>query len=676
MKQIHQIIKYLDMFGVKFSFYIEKSRKLNSFKGGVLTLIAIFLSFIFFLIMSLDDLKRITPLTNISSYRPEEYQKINLGKEKIWIPWRIRDYSNNFINHTNILYPFIYNYYGIKNNINEGFDFKIKPLNYTLCNQTSFINRPDIINIDSSLDELYCIEMDDIDIGGDWASDYLSYIEFNLYLCKEGIDYDENNPYCTRNENISNYLGYNNSLIISLYYPVIQFRANMPINPITILYREMFYKISGYTNKIDKIFLRNNILKDNIGWIGNKYKETSYWGLHTLQSDSYTIGNRRDFMNGGGSTSKVYSFNIYLDSSINVYYRSYKKLYVIISECMPIFYCISFIFKTIATIFKFYRINKNITEYLFINLKHNSFEKKMRDLKKVNQKSHNALDFVVNINNHNNNNIHSNNLNNNFQTNSYERINKLMFNEKMNKNTDNLNQPYFSSKKSNNIMHKKLVNPIKEKLECSFKDNSLEILNKNRGMFSSKSNVIRDNKDNKQFVKYTIKTNTNLSNNKIESLAINKNNNNCNEKFKRKNAKKISLVENAQNHIQSICKNLQKNEQHKHYIHRKLFPSKYYFYSIFIKNLDILKKTKLFSTRFALTYMFISKLMDIYSYLDLIKEFNVFTTYFLNEKNISIIEKNRKINIGDYSFSKNIKDCFDNNHFRIFGKKKEDINLN
>ena len=679
MKPIHQIIKYLDMFGVKCSFYIERSQKLNTFTGGILSLIAIFISVFFFFVMSLDDFKRITPITNISTFQPKDYQKINLGKEKIWIAWRIRDNSNNFINHTNIFYPLIYNYYGIKKSINAGFDFKIKQLNYTLCNQTSFINKSDIININTSLDELFCIEMDDIDIGGDWTSDYLSYIEFNLYLCKEGIDYDENNPYCTKNENISNYLGYNDSLIVSIYYPIIQFRANKPINPITILYRERFYERSRYTNKIEKIFLQKNKLKDNVGWISDKYKETSYWGVNAIEGDSYIMGNKGDFINGG-STSKVYSLNIYLDSSINVFYRSYKKIYIIISECMPIFYFISFIFNMIATIFKFYSINKNITEYLFINLKQRSFDKKIKELKKMNQKSHNALDFIINTNtnNNNNSNIRGKKLSNNFQSNSYKKISKFIFNtnenNNMKKNLDNTKKVYFSSKKNNNLIQKKLINPIKEKLECSIKDNSLEILNNNRGMISSKSNVIKDNKD-KPVAKYTLKTNSNHHNNKMETLALNSNGNG-NEKFKRKNVKKISLKENTQIRFQSIFKALQKNDQNKHYVHKRLFPSKYYFYSIFIKNLDILKKNKFFSKRFALTYMFISKLMDIYSYIDLIREFNVFIAYFVKGKNINLIESNTKINIGDISFTKNIKDCFDNNHFRIFGKKIEDINLN
>ena len=183
-------------------------------------------------------------------------------------------------------------------------------------------------------------------------------------------------------------------------------------------------------------------------------------------------------------------------------------------------------------------------------------------------------------------------------------------------------------------------------------------------MVSSKSNIF---KDIKPLGRHTIKTNANLHNNNIKSDPS-LSNNNINDKIKKKNVK----VENTQIRFQSLFKELHKPEPHKHYIHKKLFPSKYYFYSIFIRNFDNLKKTKILSRKYIQTYMFISKLLDVYSYFDLIREFNVFTTYFLKEKNINLIERNRKINIGEITFMKNIKDCFENNHFRIFGKKKDD----
>ena len=636
MMNVKNILKYLDIFGKKCSFYVEKTPKLYSVTGGILSIISITLCFFVFIFTSLDDFLRTFPNVNISSALPKDYHKIRFSKEKIWIPWRIRDYSNHFVNHTNIFYPFIYNYYSIKKNYGTGFEFRIRQLNYTLCNQTSFINKSEIFYIDSSLDELYCIEMDDIDIGGDWSSDYISYIEFDLYLCEEGIDYDENNPYCTQYENISHYRGENNSLLMSLYYPVVQFNANESINPMNIIYRERFYQISRYTNKIDRIFLQKNILKDDYGWFITKYNETSYWGLNKMQGDSYTTGDKRDLMNEG-STSRVYSFNIYLEPTINTYIRSYKKIYIIISESIPLIYMISFIFNMCARFCKFHTMNKKFFEFLFENLKGKPdiFEKKVKELKEINEKSLNKQ--------------------NNFQNHSFKKNSQYLLQE----NENNINN--LPSQK-NNILSNQLQKVNNEIYFNTLKDNSMNVLNNNvaNELLSCKSN----DKDNKYMGRQTIKSYFNI--NKRESSVPNDK-----MKVKRRSAKKMSLVGNTKVHINSLFKQAQKNE-YKHLVHKKLFPSRYYFYVIFIKNLDILNKTKCVSKKFSKTYMFLTRLLDIFSYFDLVRQFNVFKTYCLSENNLHFIEKARKINIADISFMKNIRECVDYNNFRIFGKMRDE----
>ena len=601
--KLNQILKYLDIFGTKCSFYVEKTPKLYSVTGGILSVISICVCFLVFIFSTLNDFLRINPIVSISSIQPSTYQKINLRKEKIWIPWRIRDYSNHFVNHTNLFYPFIYNYYSIKKTIGTGFEFKVKQLNYTLCSQTSFINKSEIFYIDSSLDQLYCIDMDDIDIGGDWTSEYISYIEFDLYLCKEGIDYDKNNPECTRYENISHYLGKNNSLMMSLYYPIVQFKANETINPMTVIYRERIYHVSRYTHKIDRIFLQKNILKDDLGWLSKDYNETTYWGLNSFEGDSYTIGPERDLMNEG-STSRVYSFNIYIEPTINTYYRSYKKIYIIFSESIPLIYIVSFIFKLIATFCKYHTINKKFSEFLFANLKEKTdmFNKKVKELKKYNEKSQN--------------------FDNKYKTNEI--------------NFENL-----SSRNNNNIIINKL-HPITEKVEHNIKDNSIEVLNQNKPkeLLSCRSN---DQKGN--IPRQTIKTYFNGQQHKRDSSLPH-------DRLNMNSLKKINYVGNTQIRIHSFFKQAPKSEVHKHFISKQLFPSRYYFYVIFMKNLDVLKRTTCVSKKFSNVYMFISRLLDIYSYIDLFRQFNVFKINFLNEKNLDYIEKNRKINIGEINYMK------------------------
>ena len=650
--KINQILKYFDLFGTKCSFFVEKTPKLYSVIGGILSIMNICFCFLIFLYASLDDFLRMNPTVSISSIQPSYHQKIKFGEEKIWIPWRIKDYSNHFVNHTNLFYPFVYNYYSIRKSYGTGFEFRVKQLNYTLCNQTSFMNKSEIFYIDSSLDELYCIQMDDVIVGGDWTSDYISYIEFDLYLCKGGINYDINNPDCTRYENISNYLGKNNSLAMSLYYPIVQFKSNETINPMEVIYRERLYHISRYSNKIDRIFLQKNILKDDLGWLTNNYNVTSYWGLNSFTGDSYTTGKEKDLMNEG-STSRVYSFNIYIEPTINTYYRSYKKIYIILSESIPLIYIISFVFKLIAKFCKFHTINKKFSEFLFVNLKEKSdiFDKKIKELKELKEKSPSNY---KKSNNHSN----KNNINNNNPKYSNKNSNNFI-NENNEKNIENNNKLLI---KKNSIIMNKLHQANEKSGKNNFHDNSLEILynNRQKDLLSSKS---LDHKDENNIARKTIKTYFNLRHKKEVSY-------NESKKKKRNSVKKISFVGNTQIRIQTV--NKQKTEQNKHYVHKKLFPSRYYFYVIFIKNLDVLNKVKCVSKKFSKTYLFLCKLLDIYSYLDLLRQFNVFKTCFLNDKSLSFIEKNRKINIGEMSFMKNIRECIENNNFHLFGKMKEE----
>ena len=65
--------------------------------------------------------------------------------------------------------------------------------------------------IDLDLEQLFCIDMEDLDMGGSWDNDFINYVEFDLYACKDGINYDENNENCSTYEEIIENATDNNS---------------------------------------------------------------------------------------------------------------------------------------------------------------------------------------------------------------------------------------------------------------------------------------------------------------------------------------------------------------------------------------------------------------------------------------------------------------------------------
>ena len=68
MVDIKQIITYLDIFGTKNSFYTNQKPKLYTLMGGILTLFSFFICIIVFFNLSLNDLKRKSPITSTSYF--------------------------------------------------------------------------------------------------------------------------------------------------------------------------------------------------------------------------------------------------------------------------------------------------------------------------------------------------------------------------------------------------------------------------------------------------------------------------------------------------------------------------------------------------------------------------------------------------------------------------------
>ena len=63
-----------------------------------------------------------------------------------------------------------------------------------------------------------------------------------------------------------------------------------------------------------------NTLMDNTGWVANKQTNFSFWGINSIDEESYIHGKQKNLMNEG-STSRAFSFNIYLKPEVIYYNR-------------------------------------------------------------------------------------------------------------------------------------------------------------------------------------------------------------------------------------------------------------------------------------------------------------------------------------------------------------------
>ena len=355
-----EILEYFDLFGAKFNFYIEGKQKLYTIFGGTFSIFSILICISIFAVFNLSDFKRENPTTSVFKKNCNTFHKIKFGEEKIWIPWRIVDYNDNYFNHSGIFYPIINYYYRENKNDPEKNIIKSEKLNYKLCSETSMINKSDIYNINLPLNELYCIDMDNIYMGGSWINSFLYYIEFNIFLCEDDNDNNEINSYCTKYEDLNEY---GTPFKVELYYPTFQFQPDNISTPVIIFYKKYSNYLSKYILKINNLYLQQLILYNDLNWFIPRNKKSFYWAVNSITSDILNVQEYQK--NTLLNFSKIYSMNIFLDSEIVYYKRHYKKIFTILKENLPIIYIIFIILSNIAKIFNLSYYNKKLTEILF-----------------------------------------------------------------------------------------------------------------------------------------------------------------------------------------------------------------------------------------------------------------------------------------------------------------------
>ena len=656
---ITKILKYIDCFGTNFNFYTERNRKLYTPLGGILTLFSLICGALIFLTINLEEIKHNEPISSTSVIQ-EDYQNIKFVQEKLWIPWRLGDYDGHLVNFSGLLYPIIYYYSGIRNKTENKMNLEYSLLDYKLCNETSMINNTDSFIIDVSLDQIYCIDMEYLDMGGNWDSDFVHYVEFDLYVCKNGIDYDENNVNCTSYETLINASQKDNSFEFEIFYPLVHFQPMNKTHPIFVKYNSYFYHLSRFSNKIDRLYLQKYIIKDDKGYVAKNEKTSKFWGCESLSGDSYATGDKKDLMNEG-SSSRLYSFNIYINFEAVLYQRYYKKFFMILANGLPVVYIIFNLFKFVAKVIKISSGNKKLTELLFENLqeKPSKIKKYKIDEFNISKKKSYIDKKMSNIMNYNNDKsqISKNESRLDIKNNNDDKLNN-------NINTiicgGDKNNNDISESSSININQKdKTRNILRNHIE---KKNSIE--SRNKRSVSNKKLLLNN------FFNYNY--NNANGNSQTNSNSINFN---IGELFKSRPKDLFSQSGNSvykRDSISDINNNkIISQRTKKYYVQKKLFPYKYYLCSIFIKNIDVKKKSCFFTRKFIAVYNFICQLFDISSYLILQKEFQILKNTIMMGKYKYLLESNQKINVNAHSFNIDMKECLDSNKFSILGRVKE-----
>ena len=358
-------IKYIDFFNIKFYFYINNQPNYQNVFGGIMTFLYIVFCVVIFFELSFEDIKGLNPITTRNEIPYSERKIVDMIKENIYIPFRIVNYENKFVDHRAGLFIIPYLIEG-KYNDKIGMDLKAQLLNYKFCNETSMAHMPKDYIIDIPLDQLFCFDITNITFGGNWNDNFLNYIEINIYLCEEGVPYNSSDPRCDKIDHLLKKV--NSSLLFDFYFPIVQFQPKDLDNPVKIIYKNYFYRLTSFSYKVQKLFLLEHILSDDKSMVRTHYKNTSFWGMSSLYGDDYFLPSNVDHISNNSNTSRIFALNIYMDDGFVYYTRTFKKIFIILSNIFPLFKFGLYIMKHFTQYVKMSFTKRKLTGFIFENV--------------------------------------------------------------------------------------------------------------------------------------------------------------------------------------------------------------------------------------------------------------------------------------------------------------------
>ena len=598
-------LKYFDLFEIKFHFYLNNQPNYQDIFGGIMSFVFYLVCFLGFILFTIDDLKQLNPITSKSEIPDAGLRTVNFKEEKIWIPFRMVTYEEQFVDHRGILFPLLYFVEG-KWDDKIGMDLKYTLLNYKFCNETSMANKPDNFKINVPLNELFCIDQEDLPFGGSWNSHYLYYIEYNLHLCKDGINFNASDPRCTKIEDLLAHR--NTSWLFEFYYPVVQFQPTNFEVPLAVIYRSYFYRLATHSNKVERIYISQHILSDDRNLLNSKKQNSSIWGMNSLYGDDYYMEYTFDPIIKSTS-SRLYSLDIYMDQGMIYYKRSYKKLFLIISDFFPILRLLLLIIKKFTTHIKMSVSKRQLAGLLFENVKVKHQKRFSKKIDKYNNSNINRIANRVKLETNNNSQKGLRTINHtNIESGCNEQPNNLIEIAKLNKSTKGNNIIAFEKNNNNLFVKKNSDTYIKN--NNSFNRSNISLNNENIFQIINKNGVAKPNQsyNNSSFFLY-----------------------------------KESRLKNLFTTRQKVM-----NEKK-----RVLFPYYYFFLDIFFDRMKNPRKFCLVSKKYFIVYNYMSHIYDISAYILLFKHFNILNNFIFESINKTCnnfpLQSNGKININNNS---------------------------
>ena len=369
----------LDFFGAYLHWYVNHQKKVYTSLGGVLTSISLMICTLISAFYLKNFISRVNPQITENDEANNQFKKIKFGEQKIYIPWTIADYHIKKVNFTGNLFPIIYYFYGERNKETGTMPYNYKILKYRYCNETNLKTVNYFQDSYVDFDTLYCIDMEDLIMGGDWFHDFVYHIQMDLFLCEDGVNFGTEGKKCTNSTELNKIIGGDNAWHMEIYYPEIQFKPQDKKEPMQIFYNTHFYNFNKLNTKVERFYFKENIMLDDQGWLFGNEKQSIFWGFEKLESDTYSRSSDgsdfiRDF-----SSSKIYSLVVYVSRNTKVYTRKYTKVLDALANMISIINGIYIFFKYFSQFLTEAYQDREIVNSIFIQK--NNMNEKFRNIK-------------------------------------------------------------------------------------------------------------------------------------------------------------------------------------------------------------------------------------------------------------------------------------------------------
>lgn len=314
-------IKLLDYYSLNVNLTYNGKEKYSTVFGGLLTLFSIVIVLINAWLIGNDIIKKEEP-TVITSDEDLGYTYPNytISYDNFFLGYFFSDHQNNPFEDETVL-KVVPIYYTSKYDTNGTLVYEEEELGLISCSDYFTQNNIQFPMSSAVMEPLKCINNLNHSVGGFWTVDYVKYIYFSIYTCRNNTLKPHEKP-CKPQEEIENTL---TKLFFNIFYESVMVNAKNYTHPMKRIISEDWYVMQASLFKEIDYHFENYVVKTDTGVIFNSDMDVkSSLGFQKIRQDYKVIENDDD--NDHNDNNLIFMFQFYISNKNKIYQRTYIKI--------------------------------------------------------------------------------------------------------------------------------------------------------------------------------------------------------------------------------------------------------------------------------------------------------------------------------------------------------------